>query len=100
MEPENLANNATRMLWSKRQQGFQSVSSWYGRTLYRSCNSELRSPRFTLELTFLRQLIVNGDESSGDLLLPLLVHLVVNVFQDGHRVPVGLLHLHQQKVCA
>ena len=29
----------------KVQLGFQLISSWYRRTLYRSCNSHLRSPR-------------------------------------------------------
>ena len=33
--------------YSKRRQGYQPVSSWYRRTLYRSCNSQLRSPHFT-----------------------------------------------------
>ena len=29
------------------RQDFQLVSSWYRRTLYRSCNSQIRGPRFT-----------------------------------------------------
>ena len=29
------------------RQDFQPVSSWYRRTLYRSCNSQIRGPRFT-----------------------------------------------------
>ena len=37
------AESLTNLAW----QGFQPVSSWYGRTLYRSHNSQLRSPCFT-----------------------------------------------------
>ena len=37
----------TSAFWPEHWQGYQPVSSWYRRTLYRSCNSQLRSPHFT-----------------------------------------------------